>query len=106
MKAKWRFASTGDSSRSAPQILTLPSVGGWMPASARSVVVLPAPFGPTRPRTSPRLTEKESLSTATRASYDLVRLETSMPGSTGEIIRGAPGGVACGVAAGHGKLEN
>src|SRR5689334_15225115 len=52
-----------------------------MPAMARSVVVFPAPFGPTKPRVSPRLTEKEKSLTATSLSYALVRLVTSMPKS-------------------------
>ena len=39
--------------RSWPQMRTVPRVGGMMPARQRSVVVLPAPLGPTRPSTSP-----------------------------------------------------
>jgi hypothetical protein len=56
----------------------LPLVGGCRPASARNVEVLPAPFGPTRPSTSPGFTEKVRSRTATKESYDLVRPETSM----------------------------
>src|ERR1051325_7155352 len=55
-----------------------------MPASARSVVVFPAPFGPTSPRISSGATEKESWSTATSESYVFVRLMTSSAGGTGE----------------------
>ena len=39
--------------------------GRKIPASARSVVVLPAPLGPTSPMTSPALTSKLSPATAT-----------------------------------------
>src|SRR5437870_4304411 len=45
MNASRRFAATGSSRKSTPQIRISPSVGGWTPASARRVVVLPAPFG-------------------------------------------------------------
>ena len=51
MKARRRFASTGSFARSKPAISIRPDVGGRIPARQRSVVVLPAPFGPTRPST-------------------------------------------------------
>src|ERR1700730_8542795 len=38
-----------------------------MPMTARMVVVFPAPLRPTRPTISPRLTARDSLSTATRS---------------------------------------
>jgi hypothetical protein len=41
--------------------------GRQIPARQRSVVVFPAPLGPTRPRTSPGATSKESSRTATRS---------------------------------------
>ena len=41
------------STRSWPSMRTRPEVGLRMPASDRSVVVLPAPFGPIRPTISP-----------------------------------------------------
>ena len=37
-------------------MLALPAVGVMKPASMRMVVVLPAPFGPRKPSTSPGLT--------------------------------------------------
>ena len=42
-----------------PSIDTLPDAGEMMPARQRSVVVFPAPLGPTRPRTSPGATSNE-----------------------------------------------
>ena len=42
-----------------------PRVGGMMPAKARSVVVLPAPLGPTSPMTLPPRTWNVSPLTAT-----------------------------------------
>src|SRR5476651_2731636 len=44
----------------------------------RIVVVLPAPFGPRKPTTSPRATVKERSSTAVCAAYRLVRCSTSI----------------------------
>src|SRR5512134_1492497 len=44
----------------------------------RMVVVLPAPFGPRKPRTSPFSTRNETPSTAVVRPYLLVRLSTSI----------------------------
>ena len=66
MKASRRFASMGLAARSYPSICTLPDVGRRMPASARSVVVLPAPFGPISPTISPEPTENVRSSTAVK----------------------------------------
>src|SRR5450756_2407697 len=54
----------------------LPRVGGIIPARQRSVVVLPAPLGPTSPMTSPGCTSKSSSFTATNSPYNLVRALT------------------------------
>ena len=48
-----RFAATACVSMSEPQTSTRPAVGGKKPATIRIVVVLPAPFGPRNPSTSP-----------------------------------------------------
>ena len=45
-----------------------PEVIGMIPARQRSVEVLPAPLGPTRPRISPAATCRESSSTAVNPS--------------------------------------
>src|SRR5690348_15080655 len=57
---------------------TPPPDGGMMPAIARSVVVLPAPFGPTRPRTSPGPTLKDRLRTALKVPNSLESPEISI----------------------------
>src|SRR5262245_43318311 len=49
-----------------------------MPAIARSVVVLPAPFGPTSPSTSPGLTANDSSRTAANVPKILVSPVTSI----------------------------
>ena len=67
MKARRRFASTGATARSKPAMLSVPVVGRRMPASARSVVVFPAPLGPTNPRISPCGTSRFSPRTADTA---------------------------------------
>src|SRR3954471_15311586 len=69
-----RFACNGDSATSKPPTATLPSVGGMKPVIIRMVVDLPAPFGPRKPSTSPRLTVNEIPSTARFAPKDFTRL--------------------------------
>src|SRR4051812_45036001 len=54
----------------------LPEVGGMNPVTMRMVVDLPAPFGPRKPRTSPRSTPKERSFTATFAPNAFVRFST------------------------------
>src|SRR4051812_37369998 len=54
----------------------LPEVGGMNPVTMRIVVDLPAPFGPRKPRTSPRSTPKERSFTATFAPNAFVRFST------------------------------
>src|SRR5436190_21595068 len=49
-----------------------------MPDRHRRVVVLPAPFGPTRPNTSPGRTTNDRFSTATNSSYNFVNPSTSI----------------------------
>src|SRR4029078_1667048 len=49
-----------------------PFVGVMMPARQRSVVVFPAPFGPTSPRISPGPTSNVTPRTAVKSPYNLV----------------------------------
>ena len=58
------MAASGSATTSWPQMLALPAVGVMNPASMRMVVVLPAPFGPRNPSTSPGFTWKVTASTA------------------------------------------
>ncbi len=55
-----------------------PLVGGMYPVRMRMVLLLPAPFGPRRPRISPRLAWKLTSCSATRSPYCLVRWVTSI----------------------------
>src|SRR5882757_8501526 len=57
---------------------TAPRVGGMIPARQRSVVVLPAPFGPTNPITCPGCTANDNSFTATKSPYNLVKPSTSI----------------------------
>jgi hypothetical protein len=50
-----------------------PDVGFSSPAIMRSVVVLPAPFGPRKPWISPGRTSKLTPSTAVKRPYCLTR---------------------------------
>src|SRR5450755_4791235 len=47
-----------------PKTLMCPFVGFSKPSNSLTVVDLPEPFGPSRPKTSPRRTSKSTLSTA------------------------------------------
>src|SRR5512136_2476500 len=73
-----RRASMGCSKTSNPATRAVPEVAGRKPASSRMVVVLPAPFGPRSPTTSPRGMEKVRSSTAARSRKRLVRPLTSI----------------------------
>src|SRR5438132_1038628 len=59
MNASTRLAATGSRSMSCPPTRIVPPAGRTMPARLRSVVVLPAPLGPTRPSTSPGARPKD-----------------------------------------------
>src|SRR5215212_9178208 len=57
-----------------PPTETAPEVGSDRPARTRMVVVLPAPFGPRKPKISPLATERLRSFTAVKSPYFLVRL--------------------------------
>ncbi len=61
-----------------------PRIDPWSarrrPSTDSTVVVLPAPLGPTIPKISPASTMNEMPSTTVLASYALVRFSTSMTG--------------------------
>src|SRR5437899_838647 len=65
MKASSRLAATGSRSMSCPPMRIVPAAGRTMPARLRSVVVLPAPLGPTSPSTSPGATLNDRSPTET-----------------------------------------
>ena len=60
----WSFTACDSFAASCPATSALPSVGSISPHSMRSVVVLPAPSGPTSPKISPRATSRFRWSTA------------------------------------------
>src|SRR5689334_8478095 len=62
---------------SRPSKTTRPAVGVNRPVTLLNRVVLPAPLGPMRANTSPRLMCRLTLSTATRPPKRLVRLVSS-----------------------------
>src|SRR3990172_854097 len=55
----------------------VPDVGSITPVSIEIVWVLPAPLGPSRPKTSPSSTEKLMPLTASKSPYFFTRLSTS-----------------------------
>ena len=55
----------------------VPEVGVTTPVSMEMVWVLPAPFGPSRPNTSPSSTLKLIPLTASKSPYFLTRFSTS-----------------------------
>src|SRR5690606_41383861 len=59
-------------------MVATPEVGVTRPSTMRSVVVLPAPFGPRKPVTLPGSTTNDRLSTALTLRYCFVRLETTI----------------------------
>jgi hypothetical protein len=61
------FTSLTFSAGSKPQTVTSPPSRGRRPSMISTVVVLPAPFGPNSPKTSPRQTSKLTPATAVRS---------------------------------------
>jgi hypothetical protein len=61
-----------------PAISAEPEVGLRSVESMLMVVVLPAPFGPRKPKSSPVATEKEIPSTAVKLPNFLINLSTFM----------------------------
>src|SRR6266516_712744 len=69
----WRLASAGSRHTSTPSTTTVPASGRSSPVTMLRVVVLPAPFGPTRPKKQPCGTSRLSQSTAILGPYALRR---------------------------------
>jgi len=74
-----------------PATRRCPLLAGSSPHRIRKVVVFPAPFGPRRPNTSPRSTEKEVWFTAVKAPKVRTRSLTSMTVSGGSECFGKNG---------------
>src|SRR5205807_5509356 len=76
-----RFKSGSPGRTRWPSSRASPASANTKPTNTRSVVVLPAPLGPSRPHTSPWATEKSRLSTASTSPKRLVSPETEMTAS-------------------------
>src|SRR5580704_5489286 len=68
-------------SGSKPNTETCPPLRGRKPSRISTVVVLPAPLGPSRPKTSPVWISKSSPRTASTGPYALRNSRTEMAGS-------------------------
>src|SRR6266542_3628505 len=71
-------SGSGRSAYRYPPIVAVPAMGVTRLSSMRSVVVLPAPFGPRKPVTRPGSTVNDRSSTALTRLYCLVRPETTI----------------------------
>ena len=71
-RARRRAEEGGGRVERAPSTAPSPDVGATSPSSIAIVVVLPAPFGPMNPATTPRGSSKLRSSTAARSPYRLV----------------------------------
>ena len=60
-----RLASTGSAHTSWPSTYAAPASGRSSPTAIDSVVVLPAPLGPSRPKNEPAGTSRSTPATAT-----------------------------------------
>src|SRR5688572_27341487 len=83
------FARTGSARTSMPLTRTVPAVGRERPAMMRMVVVLPAPFGPRKPKISPAAASRVSRSTAVKSPYLFVRSRISIIRTAGYHRPGA-----------------
>ena len=59
-----RRTAMGSPATECPHTLASPSEGGMKPVSTFIIVLLPAPFGPRKPTTSPAPISKETSSSA------------------------------------------
>src|ERR1700749_2096066 len=69
----WRRPSSGAATTSKPATSAVPEVGLVSVQSMLIVVVLPAPLGPRKPKTSPVSTSKSTPLTASKSPNDLRR---------------------------------
>jgi hypothetical protein len=97
-----RRTSRGRVTTSKPDTTAVPEVGGSSVVSMRSVVVLPAPFEPIRPKKVPASTLRSSRSTAVRASKRRVRAAVEI---AAVIARGASFGTGRASTATLGHLD-
>src|ERR1700679_992300 len=79
MPIRWR-SSFSALAQFNPSSSTVPLSGRVSPSQISMVVVFPAPFGPKRPKHSPRVTSRSRPSTATTSAKDLRRPRSSSDG--------------------------
>src|SRR5580658_8178610 len=84
----WARTAIGWAVTSSPATRAVPPVGRSSVSRMRMVVVLPAPFGPSRPKISPRPTSKLAPSSALVVPKSLVRPTTWTAGSALELMVG------------------
>ena len=77
---RWRISTPFAGLRAKPATVAEPELGAIRVPSMRTVVVLPAPFGPRNPNTSPLATRSDKLSTAVRSPKRFVRFSISRAG--------------------------
>src|SRR5947199_5647318 len=71
-----------------------PALGWTSPSRILTVVVLPAPFGPRKPKTSPASTRSDRSCSATLRPYCLRRASVSMAGVAAARSAAGPGASA------------
>ena len=71
-----------------PATVADPLVGAMSVPSVRTVVVLPAPLGPRKPKISPRPTSNDTSSTATRSPNRFERWCTATAGVPSSAVDG------------------
>lgn len=72
------FTEMGSEATSISNTFAVPEVGGICPLSICKVVVLPAPLGPMKPKSSPDLMVMDRSSTAVSSPNRLVRACVTM----------------------------
>src|ERR671911_1161403 len=77
------LAAAGSAHTSWPRTLAVPPSGRSSPVAMDKVVVLPAPLGPTRPKSDPRGTARVNAWTTLRPRNSLTRPRSSRAGSPG-----------------------
>ena len=70
---RWQVAASALMSNGSPNSTTRPASSGMSPSRARMVVVLPAPFAPTKPTMLPAGTRKSTRSSTVLLPYVLVK---------------------------------
>ena len=76
------------SAGSTPNVCTAPPLRSRNPSRISTVVVFPAPFGPSSAKTSPFCTSKLTSRTATVSPYDFERCSTLTAGTIPPMCSG------------------